>query len=114
MKKLIATLFLAFITACSTVPQTVNGQLVTAYNTVNAYVDLTKNGLARGRISIAQAEQASANAKKAQNTINQAEIALAGCKEQLPCDTYTDLLKSLQPSLLEFEMELRKQQGQVK
>lgn len=114
MKKLIVTVFLAFLTACSSVPQSLNGQLQTAYNTVSAYVDVTKNGLARGRISVSQAEQASANAKKAQTTIDQARTALVLCKEQLPCDGYTDLLKSLQPSLLEFELELRKQQGQVK
>jgi hypothetical protein len=114
MKKLISIIFLSLLTACSTLPQSVNGQLQTAYNTVSAYVDVTKNGLVRGRLSAEQAEKASANAKKAQNTIDQAKTALVLCKEQLPCEGYTDLLKSLQPSLLEFELELRKQQGQVK
>lgn len=114
MKKFLANLALVFLVACASVPQTVNGQLQTAYNTVSAYVDLTKNGLVRGRISVIQAEKASSNAKKAQETIDQAKVALQGCKEQLPCTEYTDILKSLQPSLLEFEMELRKAQGQVK
>lgn len=113
MKKLFAIVALAFLTACASVPS-VNGQLVTAYNTVSAYVDVTKNGLARGRISVEQAAKASENAKKASATIDKAAVALKECKEQLPCTSYTDLLQSLQPSLLEFELELRKQQGQVK
>lgn len=111
MRKFLAACALVVLSACASVGTSVNGQLVTAYQTVSAYVDVTKNALVRGRISPAQAEKASANAKKASATIDQAKVALQGCKEQFPCDTYTDLLKSLQPTLLEFELELRRQEG---
>jgi hypothetical protein len=113
MKKVLASLVLAFLTACASVPS-VNGQLQTGYQTVSAYIDQAKNGLARGRISVAQAEQASSNAKKARDTLDKAKTALTACQEKLPCTDYTNLLQNLQPSLLEFELELRKQQGQVK
>lgn len=112
-KKIAASLVLAFLVACSTMPS-MNGQLVTGYNTVSAFVDLTKNALVRGRISVADAEKASVNAKTAQATLDRAKAALDACKQTLPCEGYTDLLKALQPDLLAFELELRKAQGEVK
>lgn len=113
MKKFLAALAVAFLAACSSMPSA-NSQLQTGYNTVNAYVEIVSTSLARGRISVANAEKASANAKKALGSLDAAKVALAECQETLPCDKYTDLLKSLQPSLLELELELRKQQGAVK
>lgn len=113
MKKLLASFVLLFVAACSSIPSG-NSQLKTGYDTVNAYVEIVSTSLVRGRISPENAAKASGNAKKAVVVLDQAKVALAECKETLPCDKYTDLLKALQPSLLEFEMELRKQQGEVK
>lgn len=113
MKKFLAAIVVAFLAACSTVPSA-NSQLKTGYDTVNAYVEIVSTSLARGRISPENAEKASVNAKKALSSLDTAKVALAECRETLPCDKYTDLLKAVQPSLLEFELELRKQQGAVK
>lgn len=113
MKKTLVSLVLTFLVACSSLPS-VNSQLKIGYDTVSAFVDLTKNGLARGRLSVTDAERGSLNAKKAQATLDRAGVALAECKQTTPCDKYTDILKSLQPDLLAFELELRKAQGEVK
>lgn len=113
MKKFLAIMLLTILTACANVPS-LTGQLKTGYDTVAAYVDLTSNSLQRGRISIMQAEKASANSKKVLATLDQANIALSLCKVELPCTDYLNLLQALQPSLLELEMELRKTEGEKK
>jgi hypothetical protein len=113
MKQYLAIVALAFLAACATVGDA-GTQLQLAYNTVNGYVDVTKTSLARGRISPEQAEQASANAKKAVKTLDTARIALDSCEPKLPCTEVTDILKALQPDLLEFERQLREQEGKVK
>lgn len=113
MKKLtllLAACALAFLTACASTP-TVNTQLKAAYDTTSAYVEITTASLARGRITPDQAAKASANAKKAMESIDAAGVALAGCRPPSPCTNYIALMQALQPSLLEFERELRAQQG---
>jgi hypothetical protein len=113
MKRLalfLAACALAILTACASAPS-VNGQLKAAYDTTNAYVEITSTSLQRGRITADQAARASANAKKAMNAIDTAAFALAGCKPPSPCTDYLALMQSLQPTLLEFERELRSQQG---
>jgi hypothetical protein len=108
MKKFLAIVLVALVSACASVKP--EGQLKAAYDTTNAYVELTKSSLARGRITPDQAAKASANAKKAQAKIDQAAAVLATCKP--PCSDYTDIMKGLQPTLLELEAELRKKEVQ--
>lgn len=106
----LASITLAILTACASAPS-VNSQLKAAYDTTGAYVDMTATSLMRGRITVAQAEKASANAKKARETIDAAALALGACKPPTPCTDYLSLITSLQPTLYEFERELRAQQG---
>lgn len=110
MKRLIAFPFALALAACATTMPSTNGQLKTAYDTVAAYVEVTSISLQRGRITPAQADQASATAKKVRGQVDAARAALAGCKAE-PCTGYLDLMKSLQPSLYDLERELRAQQG---
>ena len=89
-------------------------QLATAYGTVDAYVTVTRQALARGRITADQAERASAQAKKAQQALDIAATALASCEHSnVPpqsCNRYLTVLQNLQPTLLQLEAELRRQQ----
>lgn len=109
----LAAVMAAFVlAACASLATTSpNAQIELAAKTVEAYVDMTITSLQRGRITPEQAERASANAKKARDTINAAAVALKGCKPEAPCTDFTSLLQGLQPSLYEFERELRAQQG---
>lgn len=111
MKRFLLILFAALLVACAGGPPSVNSQIKSAYDTTNAYVEITKTSLMRGRITVDQAERASANAKKARETIDTAAAALAGCKLQTPCTGYLSIMQNLQPTLYEFERELRAQQG---
>lgn len=106
----LAACALALLAACAGGPPSVNGQLKTGYDTVNAYVEVTKASLARERITPDQAAKESATAKKAMGTLDAAGAALAGCKPPTPCTDYLVLMQALQPSLLEMELELRRQQ----
>lgn len=112
MKRLtlfIAAAALALLAACATGTPSVNSQLKAAYDTTNAYVEVTTSSLLRGRITVDQAAKASANAKKARDAIDTAAVALAGCRAPNPCTQYVTLMQGLQPALLEFERELRAQ-----
>lgn len=97
-------LLLALLVGCATGP---NASIKTGYDTVDAYVQVTTQALERGRITPAQASQASANAKKAKESIDTAANALMACKP--PCDP-ASILTGLQPTLLELEKQLRAQQ----
>jgi hypothetical protein len=107
MKRLLGIVLAALLTACASV-STPNGQLMAAYNTTNAYVDLTRSSLARGRITPDQATRARANAKKAVEALDMAAAALVNCAA--PCAPYTSIMQGLQPTLLELEAELRKKE----
>jgi hypothetical protein len=110
----IAALALALLAACATGAPSINTQLKAGYDTTAAYADLARTSLLRGRITPAQAAKASTNAKKARDTLDAARIALAGCKPELPCTEYTNLMGALQPTLLELERELRAQEAKEK
>lgn len=100
--------------ACATGAPSVNTQLKAGYDTTTAYADLARTSLLRGRITAEQASKASANAKKARDTLDAASVALAGCKPTAPCTGYTDLMSALQPTLLELERELRAKEAMEK
>lgn len=102
----VALLTLALVVGCATTGP--NAQIKAAYDTVGAYTQVMTQALQRGRITPDQAAQASANAKKARDSIDTAAAALATCKP--PCDP-TQILNSLQPTLFELEKQLRAQQG---
>lgn len=111
MKAFIAACLLALLTACGGFgPTSVNGQLKTAYETVDAYVVLTTSSLQRGRISVEEAKKASDQAKAARDKIDLAAKALEGCKGQTPCDTYVALMQQLQPILFELERQAREKE----
>lgn len=110
IRKFIALLALTFMVSCASGPPSVNGQLKTAYQTVDAAVELTKVSLQRGRISTATAEKVSAQAKEARDKLNLARAALDGCKDQTPCNTYVALMQQLQPLLFELERQAREKQ----
>jgi hypothetical protein len=110
----LAACALALLTACATGAPSINTQLKAGYATTAAYVDLARTSLLRGRITEEQASKASANAKKARDTLDAAALALAGCKPDLPCTEYTNLMSALQPTLLELERELRAQEAKEK
>jgi hypothetical protein len=112
MKRFLAIAVLAVLTACASVAPSVNGQLKAAYDTTNAYVEVTKTSLQRGRITPEQAARASANAKNALAKIDMAAAVLATCKP--PCNDYVTIMQGLQPSLLELEAELRKREKESK
>jgi hypothetical protein len=112
MKKLFAAVALAFLTACASLSPT--SQLQAGFQTVDAYVEVTKNALVRGRISVDQAKTGVKNAEKARDQLVVARGVLANCKPAAPCTEFTNLLQAVQPSLNELELELRKQQGEVK
>lgn len=105
---------LALLTACASGPPSINSQLKAAYDTTNAYVEVTSTSLLRGRITVEQATKASASAKKARDAIDSAALALAACKPPAPCTDYLTIIQSLQPTLLEFERELRAREGAPK
>jgi hypothetical protein len=107
MKRYLLTIAVALLAACASV-QSPTGQLKAAYDTTNAYVDVTKAALARGRITPDQATRASANAKNALAKIDLAATVIGNCPP--PCPSYVNIMQGLQPMLLEFEAELRKQQ----
>ena len=111
MKRMIYALLLAVLTACAAAP-TPQVTLSQAYDTANAYVQMTTTSLQRGRITPEQAVRARANAQKLLQTLDTAKAALAGCKPAAPCTEYTDILQSLQPTLYELERDLRAQQQQ--
>lgn len=111
MKRLFLILMVALLAACAGGVPSLNAQLKTAYDTTNAYVEVTKTSLMRGRISADQAARASANAKQARESIDTAAAALASCKLQTPCAGFQSIMQGLQPTLYEFERELRAQQG---
>lgn len=108
MKRFLAIVATALLTACASVNTSPTGQLKAAYDTTNAYVELTKTSLARGRITPEQAARASVNAKKTLVKIDLAAAALAACKP--PCSDYVSIMQGLQPALLELEAELRKKE----
>lgn len=116
MKRFLATLLLAIVAACSSTPVSVNGQLETAYSTVDAYVQVTQVSLLRGRITADQAAAASAKARAAVGKIDTARAALKNCAAPVAssCADYLSIMQNLQPSLYEFEAELRRQQGAAK
>lgn len=101
LKRLLAALALALLTACATQP---NAQIMMAYDLVNSYVNATGSALQRGRITPEQAAQASRNAKRARDSVDAAALALGNCKP--PCKP-EDILQNLQPTLLSLEAELR-------
>ncbi len=103
---------LVILAGCASGPPSVNTQLKAGYDTTAAYADLARTSLLRGRITAEQAAKASANAKKARDTLDAAALALAGCKPAAPCTGYTDLMSALQPTLLELERELRAREAQ--
>lgn len=107
MKRLFLMFAAALLVACATVA-TPNAQIKAAYDTVGAYTQVMTQALQRGRITPDQAAQASANAKKARDSIDSAAALLATCKP--PCDP-TQIINSLQPTLFELERQLRAQQG---
>ena len=111
MKRLLIALAVVVLAACASTggPAT---QLKAAYDTTNAYVEVTKTSLQRGRITPEQAARASVNAKKALVKIDMAASVLATCKP--PCSDYVSIMQGLQPTLLELEAELRKQQKESK
>lgn len=113
VRSFLAACALAILTACATTsgPLPINNALKAAYDTTSAYVDVTSVSYQRGRITQEQAARASANAKKARDRIDAAAAALAACKPPAPCTDYLAIMQSLQPTLLEFERELRAQQG---
>lgn len=112
IRNLAAVMAVLVLAACANLATTSpNAQIELAAKTVEAYVDMTVTSLQRGRITPEQAAKASENAKKARDTIVAARVALAGCKPETPCTGFTSLLQGLQPSLYEFERELRAQQG---
>jgi hypothetical protein len=93
-----------------------------AYAVVGAYVQVTEQSLLRGRITLAQAEKASANAKKVKAGIDDLVAIQAKCPpppqpasglpvQALPCSDYLIALEGLQPMLLELERELRERQA---
>jgi hypothetical protein len=96
---------LALLAACATL--SMPAQLKAGYDTVTAYQAVVTQALDRDRITAAQGEQALANSRKAKATLDQARIVLAGCKPDVPCTEYADLMQALQPSLLELERQLR-------
>ena len=102
----VAILALSLMVACATLPS-LPAQLKAGYDTVTAYQAVVSQALDRDRITSAQGEQALANARKAKGTLDQARIVLAGCKPDLPCAEYADIMQALQPSLLELERQLR-------
>jgi multidrug efflux pump subunit AcrA (membrane-fusion protein) len=103
---------LVVLAGCASGPPSVNTQLKAGYDTTAAYADLARTSLLRGRITAEQAAKASANAKKARDTLDAASVALAGCKPDAPCTDYTNLMQALQPTLLEIERELRAKEKQ--
>jgi hypothetical protein len=111
MKRLFLIAVLSLLAACTTVSLTPNSQIQTAAETVSAYVRATEIALMRGRITPDQAAKASANAKKARDSIVAARVALAGCKPDTPCTDYVSLIQQLQPTLYELERELRAQEA---
>ncbi len=119
MKRLLHLASLALVAlliGCATgakAPST-NEALRTAYDSVDAYVQVVTASLARGRITEAQAEKASASAKKARESINTAAAAFRACEPAKPCVVYADLMKGLQPALLELERDLRAKEGALK
>lgn len=107
MKRLFLSVVLAVLTACATMNP--NAQVKAAYDLVTAYTDATAVALMRGRITPDQAAKASANAKKARESIDVTAAALKGCAP--PCDPQK-LAQGLQPMLIELEKELRERQKQ--
>jgi hypothetical protein len=99
---------LALLAGCATL--SLPAQLKAGYDTVTAYQAVVTQALDRDRITAAQGEQALANSRKAKATLDQARIVLAGCKPELPCTEYADIMQALQPSLLELERQLRAQE----
>jgi hypothetical protein len=112
MKKLILIACALLLAACASGPPSINTQLKAGYDTTTAYADLARTSLLRGRITPDQAAKASANAKKARDTLDAAGLALAACKPEAPCTEYTNIMQALQPSLLELERELRAKEKQ--
>jgi hypothetical protein len=111
LKLFLLAFVLAFLAACASTP-TKNQATQKAYQTINAYVLLIENGIDRGRIDKATALARVATAKKARAKVEEAERLLASCKVE-PCDG-TSILQSVQPLLIEYERQLREQQGAVK
>ena len=118
MKRLLnlaGLLLVACLIGCATpVAPSGNALLKGSFDTADAYVQMVTTSLVRERITDAQAAQALDNAKKTRKTLKDAEAALAACKPAVPCTSYIDLLQSVQPNLIAFEAELRKQEGAKK
>lgn len=113
----VANFLLALLVGCASTAAPLKNQLALAYSSAGAFVDVSANSLARGRITPDQAANALATAKKLQAALDTASVALAGCPpdpKPEQCPAFTNLFNALQPNLMELERQLREQQRSQK
>jgi hypothetical protein len=109
MKRLFAICALLFLTACAATTVTVNHSLQGGYQLINSYVTVMYSAYQRGRIDEPTARTAIERARKAEEVVDAAVVALGACKPPA-CDP-TQILQSIQPMLMELERDLRAEQA---
>lgn len=102
---LVAIMAAAFMSACAALPA--RNALELGYKTVSATMSITAQQLDRGTLAAEPGARRIAKAEDVKQKLDAANAALALCKPDVPCTTYTNLMQALQPSLLELERELR-------
>lgn len=109
MRRLLALLALV-IAACASNPQP-TGIIAASYETVKTYQRLVQTSVERGRISSAQAFRLIDDGEKVRAQVDKARDAFALCGGKLPCDSYEEIIKRVQPMLAELELRLREQEA---
>lgn len=98
---------MALLAACATASLPPRNALELGYKTVTAHMSITAQQFDRGTLAAEPGAKRIAAAEALKAKLDAAGAALALCKPDLPCASYTNLMQALQPSLLELERELR-------
>lgn len=114
MKKYLAILLIAIVSACTTIQDlSPKGAITASYQSIELLVDQATTAVLRGRISPEKGTAVLVKAKKARSTVEEAEKALALCGVEVKnCDSVQKILEKLQPLLLEMERDLQAKEKQ--
>ncbi|HCZ47997.1 MAG TPA: hypothetical protein DCZ11_03210 [Gammaproteobacteria bacterium] len=110
LKRLTAFLAALLLFACASAP-TPTGTLKAAYDSVATYQQLVGQTVTRGRITREQAHRLIDSGESVRVQIDRARDALALCGGKLPCDSYDEIIKRLQPMLADLERKLREEEA---
>lgn len=113
MRRIAAFVVALVLAACAATP-TPSGVLAASYDAVATYQRLVKSSVDRGRITSAQAMALVDQGERARGQVDRARDALALCGGKMPCDSYDEIIRRVQPMLAELELKLREEEARKK